>query len=234
MIRSPLLWSGSKYDLLPEILPHIRGRLWEPFCGSAVVSLNYQCESVISDRNAELMNFWAQVKAGFSFGLPTYDGWDISEDAYCRTRDSFNRKTCGEAQQAANFLYLNRTCWRGLYRENSKGEFNVPWGSRQRVKWPAMPDMSRISVLKPAEYERHAGRVADTIYCDPPYVGTHSYGVPFDHERFATWCNARPERVLVSNSPEALPLFAGWHTMELTTKGGIGHNRKEVLLWNGK
>lgn len=239
MIRSPLLWSGSKFDLLPAILPHIHGTLWEPFCGSAVVSLNYQGESVISDRCAPLMNFWAQVKGGFSFG--TMSDWPIDADTYVKVRDSFNRRTCGPKSQAVNFLYLNRTCWRGLYRENSKGEFNVPWGARAKVGWPELPDMSRVEVYSAREYcdpfdgyDIATDAAVNTIYCDPPYVGAHNYGVKFDHERFAAWCNARAERVLVSNSPAALPLFQGWHMLELTAKGGIGHRRKEVLLWNGK
>ena len=235
MIRSPLLWSGSKFDLLPAILPHIKGRLWEPFCGSAVVSLNYQGESAVSDRCAPLMNFWAQAKAG----SVDYSGmlWGLDADSYYAVRGEFNSRS-GHAPQwdALRFLYLNRTCWRGLWRENNNGEFNVPWGTRKRVDWPKMPDMSRVEVYgaEPYDTRRLGWRGCDTIYCDPPYVGTHSYGVKFDHERFAKWCASRTERVLVSNSPEALPLFQGWLILELTSKGGIGHRRKEVLLWNGK
>jgi DNA adenine methylase len=246
MIRSPLLWSGSKFDLLPEILPMIQGRLWEPFCGSAVVSLNYAGESVISDRNAELMNFWSRAKDGSLIHTP--DPRCLFEDFYYSIRKDFNTPSRiwdgpgVQIVQAQRFLYLNRTCWRGLYRENNKGEFNVPWGARKRVEWPSMPDMRRVAVLPAQEYYYPGptwegfpvGVRADTIYCDPPYVGTHSYGVKFDHERFATWCQTRTERVLVSNSPTAVDLFPGWSVIELTAKGGIGHRRKEVLLWNGK
>lgn len=235
MIRSPLLWSGSKFDLLPEILPRIKGRLWEPFCGSAVVSLNYEGESVISDRNAELMNFWDVAKAG-QVNIFT-SGWENSAEIFYHVRSEFNTYREHSAEtKASRFLYLNRTCWRGLYRENSKGEFNVPWGARKRVEWPSMPDMGRISVAPawPYDWEPHCGMGADTIYCDPPYVGTHSYGVKFDHKRFAAWCQTRTERVLVSNSPTAVSLFPGWSVIELTAKGGIGHRRKELLLWNGK
>jgi DNA adenine methylase len=242
MIRSPLLWSGSKFDLLPEILPMIRGRLWEPFCGSAVVSLNYEGESVISDRNAELMNFWRRVKAQPEdlISRDAEDPESLSSAGYYAVRQQFNSRAANPTYQAAMFLYLNRTCWRGLYRENSKGEFNVPWGARKRVEWPAMPDMSRITVWNTRDYKTPRTDFemetpkCDTIYCDPPYVGTHSYGVKFDHERFAAWCQTRTERVLVSNSPTAVSLFPGWSVIELTAKGGIGHRRKEVLLWNNK
>lgn len=239
MIRSPLLWSGSKYDLLPEILPRITGRLWEPFCGSAVVSLNYQGESVISDRNPRLMNFWSQVKQQpevFSRLRHALTG----ENHYYEVRKSFNAHSAQEFI-CLEFLYLNRTCWRGLYRENAKGEFNVPWGARKRVEWPEMPDMSRIYVYSARDYDDNfegyditEDSEIDTIYCDPPYVGTHSYGVKFDHNRFAAWCNRRTERVLVSNSPAAVKLFPGWHVTELSAKGGIGKRRAEVLLWNGR
>lgn len=58
--------------------------------------------------------------------------------------------------------------------------------------------------------------------------------MPFDHEQFAAWCQSRTERVLVSNSPTAVALFPGWHVTELVARGGIGHKRKEVLLWNGR
>ncbi len=241
MIRSPLLWSGSKFDLLPHILPMIRGRCWEPFCGSAVVSLNYQGEAIISDRNAELMNFWAQVKSATDI-IPAI--WENDENTFYHQRYAFNRHAgLNSSEQARRFLYLNRTCWRGLYRENSKGEFNVPWGARKRVEWPTMPDMSRITVddgrrnyseFPPNPFYPRDVKV-DTIYCDPPYHGkSHTYGVKFDHERFAAWCHTRPERVLVSNSPTAVDLFPGWHVTEVSAKGGIGKRRQEVILWNGK
>lgn len=89
MIRSPLLWSGSKYALLSDILPRIKGRLWEPFCGSAVVSLNYEGESVISDRNVHLMNFWSQCKRGYLHPDPART--PIDTNSYYVIRNVFNK-----------------------------------------------------------------------------------------------------------------------------------------------
>src|SRR5690606_22433116 len=85
---------------------------------------------------------------------------------------------------AARFIYLNRTCWNGLYRVNLKGKFNVPIGSKTAVLLPTDDFQHAASLLKRAtldvsdfEHVVDSAEEGDFLFADPPYVAQENLGV---------------------------------------------------------
>lgn len=145
-----LVWVGSKSWLVPEIArlyqPYYHTHIFaEPFAGSAAVSLAlapYQAQ--LNDSNPYLMNFYNWIRRG-RFELPVPMVPNESENYYAK-RDFFNRAFVhgGDTERwslgcAQTFYYLNRTGFRGLWRVNSKGEYNVPFGFRKYAPWDIGP-----------------------------------------------------------------------------------------------
>ena len=144
--RSPLKrWVGSKYNFLKtifELLPNDFNNVYEPFCGSAVFSLNlvtrYKQDRrvMISDNNYGLITFFEHLKTNpasliqllgeYSSLLATHQNYEFIKNEYNYNK-SQQKNTIYLARQ---FLYLHYTCFNGLYRENSAGYFNVPIGKK--------------------------------------------------------------------------------------------------------
>jgi DNA adenine methylase len=134
----------------------------------------------LSDLNAELIATFSAVRDDWkrvSLLLRKYQRLH-SEAFYYRTR---NAKPRSMHTRAAKFIYLNRTCWNGLYRVNTHGHFNVPIGTRQNVVLPT-DDFRHVSAtlkhaaLMASDFEPivHLARSGDLVFADPPYVTTHS------------------------------------------------------------
>ncbi len=153
----------------------------EPFVGSAAVSLNANFKKYrLADSNPDLIMLYRQLlreKERFIVYAETlFTEQNNSEESYYRFRDEFN--ACKEKRRrAALFIYLNRHCYNGLCRYNSKGIFNTPFG---RYRKPRMPrnEMAHFivamanAVFENADYQdtmEKAGK-GDVVYCDPPYV----------------------------------------------------------------
>ena len=135
-------WVGGKGQLaqtIKEMLPPTYNRYYEPFLGGGAVLLELNPkEAYVNDINSELINMYIQVREDVE-GVIKYLGsldWthEICTDkkeAYYAIRALYNfhrgEKTL---EQAARFIYLNKHCFNGLYRENSKGEFNVPFNGK--------------------------------------------------------------------------------------------------------
>jgi DNA adenine methylase len=99
--------------------------------------------------------------------------------------------------RAARFIYLNRTCWNGLYRVNTRGEFNVPVGTKEKVLLDA-DDFCQASVLLrdvalvASDFERvvRRARRGDLVFADPPYVTAHSQnGFLKYNEKLFSWAD---------------------------------------------
>lgn len=193
---SPILkWPGGKQWLAPVLAPLLVGyvsRVYiEPFAGSAATFLAMRPRNaVLSDVNHDLVETLITIRDQPDELLERV--WRLSNSASCyyRVRSSSPRTTIG---RAARFLYLNRTAWGGMYRQNRKGEFNVPFGNSGRVicrkQW--MLDTSRAlagASLKHSDFEAVIDRAGpgDVVYADPPYVGPHR-----SNEEFARY-NATP------------------------------------------
>lgn len=178
-------WAGGKRALVPEIakaLPETFGTYWEPFLGggAAFFALDSRItKAELSDANVELIITYQMVKTKCDELIAALreHATQHSRSHYRRVRD----KQHGEQDPvllASRFIYLNKTCFNGLYRVNKAGRFNVPIG---RHKNPAISGAENLAAaaevlskarLRVLSFEKIAPQPDDVIYCDPPYDGT--------------------------------------------------------------
>lgn len=199
-IKPFVKWVGGKRQLLPAIVSVIPERIAgkssivyvEPFVGGGAVLL-YMLEhfsnietAVINDQNQKLIQTYSVVKNDVESLIESLSR--ISEeylvlDSASRTkyflelRDKFNREKMNDVELAACFVFLNKTCFNGLYRENSKGEFNTPHGkyANPKICDPGLlrsvsKKLSKVIILCGdfSDTSKYAG--PDTLYyLDPPY-----------------------------------------------------------------
>lgn len=183
-------WAGGKRTLLPTILevaPVYIGNYFEPFVGGGAVFFGLMAEQVITKRaylndiNSELINAYVTVcdhTDALVRRLKAHAKKHCEEHYYAvRAKDRWNMEPVDDA---ARFLYLNRTCFNGLYRVNREGNFNVPFGKYAN---PTICDEGNIrscaSVLKLAktkfgniDFEAFVKKAkeGDFVYFDPPYM----------------------------------------------------------------
>jgi len=183
-----LSWAGGKQRLVPylvQFLPSdISGLIYhELFLGAGSLFFAVQPETAfLSDANAHLIDCFVAVRDHpdlVSRYLSSHRKQD-SKGHYCAVRDSYNTGR-GSAAQAARFIYLNKTCFNGIFRVNQKGEFNVPYGRDTRAKkdlvLPSRESLRNASQalsgasLSAVSYEKAVGSPGknDFYYLDPPY-----------------------------------------------------------------
>jgi len=176
----PLKWAGGKrwfVERYRDAIPRVSCRYLEPFFGSGAVFFSIETESaVISDINKPLMETYKAIRdrpVDLTAVLRIHHNHH-SESYYYKVREL---EPSDEIEKAARFIYLNRVCWNGLYRENLNGKFNVPIGTKKKVLLPT-DDFVRLSV-KLSKAEILSSDFADVIasagegdflFVDPPYV----------------------------------------------------------------
>ena len=181
--KAPLKWAGGKrrvLDRILEVLPRGR-RFLEPFVGSAVVFLNVDYPAyVIADNNPDLVRFYERLKAeGAAFieeCRAHFSPATNCQEHYYALRERFNA-TENWNERAAMLPYFNRHGYNGLYRVNSKGIFNVPFG---RMKRPLFAEEAMLrfhekaqqAEIRCGDFEQtlREASEADVAYCDPAYV----------------------------------------------------------------
>jgi len=178
-------WAGGKTQLLPKIadlLPGKFNRYFEPFLGSGAVFFYLEqktsCPAFLSDANAELIDTYEVVKRHPRELIRRLGALKArhSKAQFYRLRGK-NPKMLDRIDAAARFIYLNKTCYNGLYRVNSKGEFNVPLGSCAEPGIFNERDLLRASrLLQNAELQcvsfeitEKCAKKGDFVYFDPPY-----------------------------------------------------------------
>lgn len=179
-----LKWAGGKRWLVNkfrEIFPSVSGRHIEPFAGSAAVFFALQPENaILSDLNSRLVETYAAIRDDpHQFEkLFSWFAQNHSEDFYYQTRQQVY--TCS-TKRAAQFLYLNRVCFNGIYRENLKGEFNVPIGSKTSAllstdNFKAVSALLQRVELFSGDFEIIVNKAVsgDFLYIDPPYTTKHN------------------------------------------------------------
>jgi DNA adenine methylase len=178
-----LKWAGGKRwltpsDVFPTSLEH--GRYFEPFLGSAAMFFALQPRSaVLSDANADLIELYEVVRdqPGTLDEILKLHQERHSHEHYYSVRRCV---PADKVHRAARMLYLNRTCWNGLYRVNLKGEFNVPIGTKTRVlmkdDFGALSDVLRGVELRCCDFAEVIREVeaGDLIFADPPYTVRHN------------------------------------------------------------
>ncbi len=195
-----LKWPGGKRWLIkkyPDIFPATYSRYLEPFLGAGAVFFHLKPRTaVLSDKNPNLVNLYQCLRRDSDLiekRLAHFQRTHCSR-LYYRIR---TRKPKAPTEQAAQFLYLNRTCFNGIYRVNLNGEFNVPMGSKTIVEFPTgyLRDVGkrlRRASIRQADFEQtlaqaHSG---DFAFIDPPYTVMHNSNnfVKYNASLFS-WCD---------------------------------------------
>ena len=190
MAKPFLKWAGGKTALLSELLkaaPEQIETYYEPFVGGGALFFALQAEgrfkhAVLSDSNQELINAYIQVRdnvdsliSALAAHQRKYRDAEDRAEYYYTIRGK--RLTCSLGG-AANLIFLNKTCFNGLYRVNSKGRFNVPHGRYKNPNICDEPNLRAVShalqgvELQVADFAAapSAAREGDFVYFDPPYV----------------------------------------------------------------
>ncbi|MGK7890052.1 MAG: DNA adenine methylase [Leptolyngbyaceae cyanobacterium] len=236
MAQPFLKWAGGKRQLVPIIrqyIPQQYTQYYEPFIGAGAVLFSLQpAKSIINDTNAELINCYRVIRDHPEdlLMLCQHHERNNSKDYYYRLRGQDRHPSFCElspVERAARIIYLNKTCFNGLFRVNSQGQFNVPYGAYLN---PAIADSAVIKAVSLYLNQRSVriclGDFSDSvttarkgafIYFDPPYhpiSDTSSftkYSVDgfggSEQERLKLLCDRLSDRgchVLVSNSDAPL------------------------------
>lgn len=180
-------WVGGKRQLLKQFAelnlypPHdfdpIKHTYFEPFVGGGAVFLDLLPKNaVLSDLNSDLIITYKVIKNDVGGLIKLLKTYKYDKDFFLKIR-SKKSKELSDVQKAARFIYLNRTCFNGMYRVNSRGEFNVPFGKYNN---PLICDEGNLHKISKAlknvkiyneDYESVLKRAqkGDFIYFDPPY-----------------------------------------------------------------
>jgi len=184
----PLLkWAGGKNQLLGELNKHIPstfGKYIEPFFGGGALYFHLQPKrSIIADSNPELVNLYKTVATSPEKVISFLNKYKNTKSHFLLVRD-MNWEELPPAEAAARTIFLNKTCFNGLYRVNKSGKFNVPFGN---YKNPNIADEKTIfaaaELLKTAtiicgDYKIVLQRFAkkgDFVFLDPPYLPISKY-----------------------------------------------------------
>lgn len=188
IVTRPLLkWAGGKTQLLGEILPKMPqkyGRFIEPFFGGGAVFFAVRpVGGIIADSNPELVNLYRTVADDVDGVIEQLGYLQNTEEMFYAVR-ALDWTKLISTQAAARTLFLNRTCYNGLYRVNKSGGFNVPFG---RYKNPRIIDeealRSASAILRETtiicgDYKtvlKENAQAGDFIFLDPPYLPVSEY-----------------------------------------------------------
>ena len=251
-------WAGGKTQLIKEIknyFPKDFKRYVEPFLGggSMFFSIDQKIPCIINDINEELFNLYNEVKDNPEKIIKKLDEYSsvYSEEFYYELRSVVLQNNI---ERAARTIFLNKTCFNGLYRVNSKGLYNVPFG--KKATCPNLYDNDNFKEV--SEYLKTAtlfnkdfkeiitlSEKNDLIYCDPPYepISSTSF-VAYNKMKFSQEeqiklkeaCLVAKEKgafVLVSNSdsPFILDLYKDQKIVFLEVKSGKSTlNKNEQMI----
>lgn len=182
-----LKWAGGKTRLIPEIkgfVPETINNFIEPFVGAGSVFLSIKPEkAIINDLNKDLIICYETIRDNVGElikELSKLSSKNNKEDFIKirnldRDKEKFKKQT--DVQRAARIIYLNKTCFNGLYRVNSKNEFNVPFGNYKNPKILDEHNLREISeylksvTIYCCDFEKIIGmaKPGDFVYLDPPY-----------------------------------------------------------------
>lgn len=205
-----LKWAGGKRWLMP-LAHQLRDvsfqYYFEPFLGSGAMFFALAPKSaVLSDVNVDLIDTYHALRddpCAVERELIKHHRSHASE-YYYQIRASRPRKP---HTRAARFIYLNRTCWNGLYRVNRKGEFNVPKGTKEKVLLDSDDFIETGKRLESAllcsgDFEKTIDKAGagDLIFSDPPYTVRHQYNgfVKYNEQLFSWDDQVRLKSALVS------------------------------------
>ena len=274
MIVPLLKWAGGKRQLRSELvsrLPERWGTYYEPFIGGGALLVELANQSrldraIAGDKNPELVNLYRVVRNDpEELIVALSDGKFRNDDESFRLlKGEFNALIGSRRRpvdRAALLIYLNKHSYNGLWRVNSKGHYNVPFGKYTRMSLPPATDLRKFSrmlagvTLMHADFERivRTAKRGDFVYFDPPYhplsktarfTDYTTGGFSFeDQERLAGVYRRLTDRgvkVMLSNSctPEITGLYDSFtiHTVPakrfINCKGGKRTGALELIITN--
>ena len=171
-------WISQRHDAL---LPTHYERYFEPFLGSGAMFFATKPQVAhLSDVNPELIRTFNAIKENPRL-VERYlreHSSRHSKNYYYQIRD---KKPKSQFSIAARMIYLNRTCWNGLYRVNQQGNFNVPIGTNKKATLPTddfveVSNLLKLAQVKVADFEEQIDKADqdDFIFVDPPYTVKHN------------------------------------------------------------
>ena len=263
-MKPVIKWVGGKGSVLPLfedlIKPYLKenNTFYEPFAGGLAVSLALQHKNtVVNDLNSELINMYKVIRDNpeeLISELKCFQNSHNTEFYYhIRNLDRTDiLDKMGDVAKAARTIYLNKTCFNGLYRVNSKGQFNSPIGRTSSGKTPDIVQEDLIremsQYLKTVQFHNGdyknclvTAKVGDVVYLDPPYdqdesistdgfVGYQKEGWTRENlKELKQLCDElifRGCKVIISNNDTEFvrKLFAGYKFREIEVKRSINRD----------
>jgi DNA adenine methylase len=182
-----LKWAGGKTQLLPELrklYPLNFDKYYEPFLGGGAVFFDLKPKNyLISDSNPELINTYKTIATKHKEVVKKLSKMKNSEEYFYKVRE-LKFEDLDKIEAAARTIYLNRTCFNGLYRVNKSGQFNVPYGRYKNPNFIQEERLLSASKLLSANKIRQMTfeklrdiKISknDFIFFDPPYVPLEGY-----------------------------------------------------------
>lgn len=247
MAKPFIKWAGGKAYLAQEILkrfPRKVRRYFEPMVGGGAIFFAAEEAGIfksarISDMNKDLIDTYQIVRDDADSLIEHLDRLERKhinakspEGYYYHIRDEINISSLKKVQRAARFIFLNKTCFNGLYRVNRRGKFNVPYGysegrkiKDEKVIQEASEALQDVEItVQDFESAAEIASSRDLVYFDPPYWKVNSGAftaytgndfTPDDQKRLAHLCaklNAKGTRIIASNSdvPQVRALYVGF------------------------
>ncbi|MGP8329382.1 MAG: DNA adenine methylase [Methanosarcinaceae archaeon] len=253
---------GRMLNFLSEHLlssPAIKGRYIEPFVGGGSVYFFTQpTQAVLSDINQDLINLYVGIQQDAKSVWKKYITFGDTKDDYFHVRDEYSPR--GLSQKAARTLFLNRTCFKGMWRHNKNGDFNVGYGGQDR-RWVIneenlldVQEEIKNTTLMCSDFGKmiDASIQNDFIFVDPPYrpaekeqLHNHYVGRIFtfnDHVRLSKSLHKASARnvqwaLTISSHPEILNLYSENRILLIprgtgSKPGATVPNSGEVLILN--
>ena len=266
MTSKPFIkWAGGKYTLANTLKAYLPSDFsnrdyFEPMIGGGGMFFNLQPHNAyLSDINPKLILTYKCIKADVESiinHLKIHEqNHHINEDYYYEKRTEFNRGLDSRYEIAALFIYLNKTCFNGLYRENSKGEFNVPKGRTSSGK-VTICDKDKLrncsNMFKKIEFGCHSYQdilpkldSESFIYLDPPYLPVNSASftkyakddfteqMHYDLKEFCDKLMDMGAKFMMSNSgtPKTKEIYNGYNMKQVLVGRSVGSkssSRKKV------
>lgn len=246
--RLVLKWPGGKRWLFSRLAPLFDGgfdRYVEPFAGAAASFFSLRPKNaLLADTNKELMECYTALKTDAPSVWKRLVAHQAShtadENYYYRVRSSSPTSLVG---RAARLIYLNRTCFNGIYRVNRNGIFNVPKGTKDTVVFPdddfaEISKILRAAQLRAQDFEKTLLRcgAGDIVFVDPPYTVKHNLnGFIKYNEKIFSWDDQirlsvavaaaaqRGAKIIVTNAahPSIVELYAEYGAIRYVSRPSV-------------
>lgn len=240
-----LKWVGGKRRLLAQYIPHFPDEFnsyYEPFLGGGAVFFHLQPKrAILSDVNERLVKTYLTIRDDLDRLIELLEKHEKKHEKsyYYKMREQFNSAQ-ESTESAALMIYLNKTCFNGLYRENKKGHFNVPIGKQKKLSLFKADNLRAVSrilqdvTILVSSFELIQAKKGDFVFFDPPYVPQNNSFTSYTKTKFTldshqhlanvfADLDSKGCKVMLSNSntPYVHELFAQYSIHEISVQRNI-------------